>query len=205
VAAAFVVAGALILAFFAWRGPRFAASPRALTWSRAAPDAGDLVVQETRFGVDFLRLVDADEPMLTAGALRRGDQWLVFDELNFFEGFQEFDGGLYVVGEWATEGGGPTLELLVTRDRGAHFTHLASLAKPWYGATFRELRVEGELLTVRLEMGDELPLPDEWVWPPWRVEPLTRLRPHAGPGDVVIFSRNAGRTWQLDLQPPPAP
>lgn len=199
-AIAFTVIGLGIAAYFVHRGPTLVAEARALTFTRMTPDAGELSVEATHFGVDFITLRDVDVPVLRTGALRRGDEWALLDELNWFESYVAVDGGLYVIGENSTEGGGPTLELIATRDLGQTWVHVASLPKPVYYAMFRALRVEGETLRVTIEVDPDeglAELPDEWVLPPFRVEPLTRLRPGTGPF-VELISKNGGRTWLMD-------
>lgn len=204
VAIGLVALGAALLAWFVHRGPTIDAPRQALKWSRLVPDAGGQEVDATWFGVDFVRLRDADEPILEAGALRRGDEWIIFDELNCFDDFVPVDGGVWVVGEWCTEGGGPSAELLFLSADGSA-TKIVTLPKPVYYATIRELTVRDETLQLRMEIDlDEgvASLPDEWVLPPWRFEPLTRFRPGTGT-NVLITSKNGGRTWRMDRHAAP--
>ncbi|MFT3710652.1 MAG: hypothetical protein QM817_23765 [Archangium sp.] len=211
IAIALLALGAALTAYFVHRGPSIDASPRALTWSRFTPDAGGQEVDATWFGIDFVRLRDADEPVLEAGALRRGEEWIVFDDINCFDQFVPVDGGVWVVGEWCTEGGGPAAELFFLSADGSA-TKRATLPKPIYFATIRELTVRDETLQLRMEVDldatavgtDEgvVALPDEWVFPPWRVEPLTRFRPTVS-ANVLITSKNGGRTWRMDRHAAP--
>ncbi|MBL8912972.1 MAG: hypothetical protein JNM17_19920 [Archangium sp.] len=199
VAAVLVVLGAAILVYFVQRGATVVATPKNLMWSRGEPDGGERELVATWFGVEFLRIDDADEPALSNGVLHRGDEWMVLEECNCFDQFAPVDGGVWVMGEWCTEGGGPSAEILfLSVDGGVQ--HIVTLPKPVYWATLRDFTVTGDTLSIRIEADTgegPIALPDEWVLPPWRVEPLTRFRPGAGPW-ITITSKNGGRSWRMD-------
>jgi hypothetical protein len=199
-----LIIAATIAAYFVWRGPMLVAAPRALTWSRMTPNSGGVSVEGNWFGVDFVTLRDADEPVLSYGGLHRGDEWVVLDELNCFEQFVPVDGGVWVLGEWCTEGGGPSAELLFLAQDGG-VTWVASLPKPVYYATLKSFVVQEDVLEIDVEVDPDEGvggLPDEWVFAPWRFEPLTRFRPGTGPF-VRIASKNGGRTWRMDRHAQP--
>lgn len=189
---------AVTLAYFFRCGPMVETPPRALSWSRFEPDAGERAVDATWFGVDFVRLRDADEPVLEAGALHRGEEWIVFPSMNCFHQFVPVDGGVYVLGEWCTEGGGDSAEVMfLSSDGGA--TYVASVLKPASFSSIVGLEVDGDTLRISIDQNGEesVPLLDEWVFPAFRVAPLNRVRPTAGTF-VTITSKNRGLSWRMD-------
>jgi hypothetical protein len=122
----------------------------------------------------------------------------MLDGINCFEQFVPVDGGVYVLGEWCTEGGGDRAELVfLSSDGGA--THIASVPKLVYFASIVGFTVEGDTLRIAIEQDTEesVALPDEWVFPPFRVDPLLRVRPTAGTF-VTITSKNRGLSWRMD-------
>lgn len=197
-AIAFAVLGALIAASFIRRGPSVSTPSRSLSWSTGAIDAGELEVQFTVSGVEFIRARDTDEPMLSFAVLRRGEQRIVIDDFNWFHEVRAHGGQLWAVAESTTEGGGPSLELLLSSDDGASFQWRASVPKPNYQATYEGLAVEGDDLTLVLSIEDGVGLDDEWLWPWWRLDFASVYRPSVGPGRFALRSKNGGQTWRLE-------
>lgn len=197
-AIAFGVIGVLIAASFIRRGPSVSTPSTPLRWTSGAIDAGELEVQFTVGGVDFMRARDTDEPMLSFAVLRRGEQRLVIDDFNWFHTVESREGRLWAVAENTTEGGGPSLELVVSSDEGKSFEWRASVPKPNYQAMFEAFTVSGDELTLVMSIDDEIPLDDAWVWPWWRLEAASASRPTVGPGRFALRSKNGGRSWRLE-------
>ena len=198
VAIALVIVGLVIGGSFLHKGPSVSQHSRVLSWSSGPVDAGQLEVQFSNSGVDFIRASDSTEPVLSCALLRRGDQSIAFDDANDFHAVEVHDGRLWVVAEFNTEGPGPTLEILVSEDEGRTFEHRASVPKPNYQAAFERWTVSGDELTLVLWLEEGTLLSDDWVWPWLRAEWLASARPVVGPGRFVIRSKNGGRTWRLE-------
>jgi hypothetical protein len=73
---------------------------------------------------------------------------------------------------------------------------VASLPKPNYLASLEDFTVKGDRWDVRLSLDYEINVGEPWAWS-WFWPPL------AGPGDVLLTSKNGGRTWLLHRNPPP--
>ena len=199
IAIVLAVLGLGIAGWFAWRGPSVSTPSTALRWTRAPLDAGELEVQFSTSGVDFIRARDASVPQLTFAVLRRGEDTLVLDDFNFFHLVEPHEGRLWVIGESTTEGPGPSIELLVSADEGRTFEHRASVPKPNYQAMLETWSVEGEALTLVLSLDDTTPLADPWLGPWWALPwPELVSRPTVGPGRVLLRSKNGGRRWRLE-------
>jgi len=196
-AIAFAIVGALLAWSALRRGPALETPSRALGWSKDPIDAGAVETQFTVSGVEFLRAHDATEPVLAFAVLRRGEQHLALDDFNAFHLVEVHDGRLWALGENETEGPGPTLELLVSEDQGQTFSLRASVPKPHYLASFERWELHGDDLRLELSIDDEVPIPNEWLWPWWQLS-LGDLHPHLGPGRFALHSTNGGRSWRLE-------
>lgn len=188
-----VVIGLAIAGFFLRLGPSVSMKPLPLSWTQAGLDAGEREVQFTVSGVEFARVRDATEPMLSFAALFRDGQHVAINDFNYFHAVERQGRRVFVLGEIATEGPGPLLELLVSEDDGLTFEHRASIPKPNYLASFEQWTIQGDVLTVVISLDDELPLASEWLWP----GPQLRSS-FLGPGRFVLRSKNGGRTWRLE-------
>lgn len=192
-----MVLGLLIAGYFVHLGPSVSMRPLPLTWSRAALDAGELEVQFTVSGVEFVRARDASEPILTFAVLSRGEERLALDDLDYFHAVERRGSRIYALAESTTEGPGPTLELLVSEDDGLTFEHRASVPKPNYQANFEEWTIDGDELTLVVSLADADQLSADWRWP-WGEWRQKFPEPLVGPGRFVLRSKNAGRTWRLE-------
>jgi len=194
VALALVVVALAIANVFAFRGPAWEAKSTPLTWQHGPLDGGDERVDLEWKDVAFVAVSDSSEAALSFGVIRRGDAYITLEDTNSFEKVVEFDGGVFVIGQSSTEGPGPTVDVIVTRDDGATFTLLAQVPKPNYQQGIVDAWLEGQTLKVRLDaLGEDIPVGDDWAW--WWV------RPHVGLHEVELRSKNGGRTWFLDTRP----
>ena len=192
------ILGLLIASYFVRKGPTLTTPAHALTWTKGPLDAGDLDLQYSLSGVDFIRAHDAAEPILSFAVLRRGEQLTVVDDLNWFHAVEHHDGKLWALGESTTEGPGPTLDLLVSEDEGRTFELRASVPKPNYQATFESWTVHDDDLTLVLSIDDEIPMSDDWLWPWWQLDFASARRPTIGPGRFRLRSKNGGRSWRFE-------
>ena len=194
-----VILGAVLCGSFVRKGPSLSTPSTPLRWSTGAIDAGSLEVQHSLGGVDFIRAGDADEPALSFAVLRRGERFIAADDFNWFHLVEKHDGRLWAIAENTTEGGGPTIELLLSEDDGHTFEHRASVPKPNYQATFERFEAHADDLMIELSIDQRTPVRDEWVWPWWRVDwPDLVGFPAVGPGPFRIRSKNGGRSWRLE-------
>lgn len=189
-AALFVALGLGIFGYFAFVGPTVSTPSRPLRWVKGPLDAGAVELDFTRSDVDFLSASDVDEPALSFAVLRRGDEFITFDDFNTFLAIERRDGRLWALGELQSEGNGPALELLISEDDGRTFEHRASVPKPIWLATWESWTVDGEEVSLVVSLEDELQLGPPWVWAWWPARTV-------GPGRVVLRSKNGGRSWRL--------
>jgi hypothetical protein len=195
-AAAFLAVGFAVAGYFIRRGPSVAAVPVPYAWSSVVPDAGEFSAGPFHAGVAFDVGSDVEVPMLRFGVLRREDAYLVLDDVNAFQRFVFIPGGVLVAAENETEGPGPSIELFRVLEADAGVTKVASLPKPNYLATLEDFTVKGDRWDVRLSLDSEVLVGEPWTWS-W-YWPVT-----VGPGDVLLTSKNGGRTWLLHRNPPP--
>jgi hypothetical protein len=189
-AALFVALGLGIFGYFVFVGPTVTTPSRPLRWVKGPLDAGAVELDFTQADVDFLHVRDTDEPALSFAVLRRGDEFITFDDFNTFHAVERHDGRLWALGELQSEGSGPSLELLVSEDEGRTFEHRASVPKPIWLASFESWTVEGDALTLELSLDDELQVGPPWAWAWWPARAV-------GPGRLVLRSKNGGRSWRL--------
>ena len=195
-AAVVLAVGFGVAGYFIRRGPSVAAVPEAYAWSRVVPDAGEFSAGPFQAGVAFDVGSDVEVPMLRFGVLRREDAYLVLDDVNAFHHFVVIPGGVLVAAENETEGPGPSIEVFRVMEADAGVMKVASLPKPNYLASLEDFTVKGDRWDVRLSLDDEIIVGEPWAWS-WFWPPL------AGPGDVLLTSKNGGRTWLLHRNPPP--
>lgn len=196
-AALFVAVGFGVAGYFLRRGPSVAAVPVPYAWTQGVPDGGTSSPGPFHARVAFDVMNDRDTPIFGFGLLRRDDAWVALDDVTVFHRFVPIPGGVLVAAENETEGPGPTIELFRVLDADAGVMKIVSLPKPNYLATLKDFTVKGERWDVRLTLDDEIVVGEPWTWS-W-FWPLT-----AGPGDVLLTSKNGGRTWLLHRTPPPA-
>lgn len=191
-----IAVGLALAGWYLFRGPSWGAQPVPLAWTTGPLDAGAVVVEVSDGGLEFVRVQNADEPALWTAAILRGGARVDLPDVNVFHAVERRGARVWVLTESQIEGPGPTLELLLSDDEGRTFELRAAVPKPIYLASFEELELDGDEVTLVLSVDDKVAPGPDWSWPFWAWLPDALPHP-ALAGRFSLRSKNAGRTWRL--------